>query len=236
MRRVAPRLLFLALLVVPGSLFMTSCGQESTVPAPTPVTVSVYPPAASVLVNGNVQFVASGDGTSYTWSVNGTTGGDSTVGTITSSGLSAAPVVPPSSGSVTIKATSSSATPASGTAVVSVTNPLPVTSSVSPSTILTGGGDTTITVLGSQFQPQSYVMVGNVTLVTAYWSSTQLTAVVAASLLAAPAAHTLSVVTPAPGGGLDNFQVLTVLSAGVVTATSKATWGSYSPRRPGSWR
>jgi len=316
MRRTASRLLLVALLVVPGSLFMTSCGQETIVSAPAPVTVSVYPPAASVLVNGTVQFVASGDGTSYTWSVNGKTGGDSTVGTITSSGLYAAPVVPPSSGSVTIRATSTSTTPASGAAVVSVTkpapatvsvypptasvlvsgtiqfaasgagtsytwavngttggdgtvgtitagglyaapsvppsgsvtvtatsaasgnptgnalitvtNPVPVVTSVSPDTIFTGSGDTTITVRGSQFQPSSIVKVGGETLVTQYWSSTQLTAVVPAFLLAGAAAHTIRVVTPGPGGGLDDNGILTVLAAGVVTSTGHPLVAKYS--------
>jgi len=210
---------------------MTSCGQESTVPAPAAVTVSVYPPAASVLVSGTVQFVASGDGTSYTWSVNGTTGGDSTVGMISASGLYTAPSVPPS-GSATVTATSAASGNPTGNALVTVTNPVPVVTSVSPATIFTGSNDTTITVLGNQFQPSSTVMVGNETLVTEYWGSTQLKAVVPAFLLADAAAHTITVVTPGPGGGLDNFQVLTVLSAGVVTATSHPLVAKYSISLP----
>lgn len=159
MSRMWSRMFILAMLVLPGSLMLTNCGQEPAAPAPAPLTVSVYPPAASVLVSGTIQFAASGAGTSYTWSVNGTTGGDSTVGTITAAGLYAAPSVPPS-GSVTVTATSAASGNPTGNALVTVTNPVPAVSSVSPSTIFTGSGDTTITVLGSQFQPSSTVMVG----------------------------------------------------------------------------
>ena len=220
-------MLILGLLVVPSSLFLTNCGQESAGPAPAPLTVSVDPPAASVLVSGTIQFTASGAGTSYTWAVNGTTGGDSTVGTIAAGGLYTAPSVPPS-GSVTVTATSAASGNPTGNALVTVTNPVPVVSSVSPATIFTGGGDTTITVLGSQFQPSSTVIVGGETLVTKYWSSTQLTAVVPAFLLAGAAAHTITVTTPGPGGGLGNNSLLTVLTAGVVTSTGHPLVAKYS--------
>jgi len=71
-------------------------------------------------------------------------------------------------------------------------------------------------------------MVGGTTLVTEYGSSTQLIAVVPASLLANPAAQTITVVTPGPGGGLDNSAVLTVLTAGVVTSTGHPLVAKYS--------
>lgn len=224
-------MLILGLLVVPSSLFLTNCGQEPAGPAPAPLTVSVYPPAASVLVSGTIQFAASGAGTSYTWAVNGTTGGDSTVGTITVGGLYAAPNVPPP-GSVTVRATSAASGNPTGNALVTVTNPVPVVTSVSPATIFTGSNDTTITVLGNQFQPSSTVMVGSETLVTEFWGSTQLKAIVPAFLLADAVAHTITVVTPGPGGGLDNNAVLTVLTAGVVTSTGHPLVAKYSVSIP----
>lgn len=231
MTRIAPRILFLALLLMPSGLILTNCGEAPAGPAPAPLTVSVYPPAASVLVSGTIQFAASGAGTSYTWSVNGTTGGDSTVGTITAGGLYAAPSVPPS-GSVTVTATSAASGNPTGNALVTVTNPVPVVTSVSPATIFTGSNDTTITVLGNQFQPSSTVMVGGETLVTEFWGSTQLRAFVPAFLLADAAAHTITVVTPGPGGGLDNNAVLTVLTAGVVTSTGHPLVAKYSVSIP----
>ena len=149
-----PSRLLLAALIFLGVSLTLGCGGGGTA-APAPVTVSVFPPAATVLVSETVQFVASGGGSSYTWSVNGTTGGNATVGTIDSNGLYAAPSVAPSTGSVTVTATSAATPSASASAKVSVANPLPAVTSVSPSTILAGSGDTTITVSGSQFQPSS---------------------------------------------------------------------------------
>lgn len=70
------------------------------------VAVSVSPAAATVSIGKSVQFTASVKNTADTavaWSVDGTTGGNATVGTISSSGLYQAPAGP---GTHTVAATS----------------------------------------------------------------------------------------------------------------------------------
>src|SRR5207248_3161831 len=90
---------------------------------PPPVTVSISPTSGSVQVMQTLQFSAAVTGTTNTaviWSVNGTAGGNSTVGTISSSGLYTAPACAPGTPS-TVTTTSVYASSVSASAVVSVT-------------------------------------------------------------------------------------------------------------------
>jgi len=88
------------------------------------VTVSVSPTSASVTAGKTKQFTASVSGTTstgVTWQVNSVTSGNSTVGTVSTSGLYTAPSSVPSGGSVTVTAVSSYETTASAKATVAVT-------------------------------------------------------------------------------------------------------------------
>ncbi|HUA17969.1 MAG TPA: hypothetical protein VMB25_04435 [Bryobacteraceae bacterium] len=100
------------------------------------VSVSVSPSTASVAVDAAKQFTATVTGstnTSVTWDVNGTVGGNSTVGFVDSvSGLYTAPATVPSPATVTVHATSQAATAAVGSATVTITSaPAPSTKPVS---------------------------------------------------------------------------------------------------------
>jgi hypothetical protein len=77
-------------------------------PAP-PVSVTISPTSARVRVNRTRQFtatVANSSNTSVVWKVNGVTGGNGTVGTISASGLYRAPGSVPNPANVTVSATS----------------------------------------------------------------------------------------------------------------------------------
>jgi hypothetical protein len=86
-------------------------------------TVSVSPSTASVQTGATRQFTATVTGSTATptWSVNTIAGGNSTVGTISATGLYTAPASVPS-GAITIRATDAGA---EGTATVTVTTPGP---------------------------------------------------------------------------------------------------------------
>lgn len=107
-------------------------------PLPT-VTVAVSPALATVSLGASQAFSAAVSGsanTAVTWAVNGITGGNATVGTISTAGLYAAPAVMPASSSVTIRATSVANPATSATAAVTlVTPPPPVLVSVSPASV-----------------------------------------------------------------------------------------------------
>jgi|APFre7841882724_1041349.scaffolds.fasta_scaffold12036_2 serine protease len=100
--------------------------------AHTPVTVTVSPSTASVSAGGGTQAftatVANTSNTAVTWQVGGVTGGNATVGTISTSGLYTAPATVPSSATVTVSAISKADNTRSGSAQVTITRKLPVTS------------------------------------------------------------------------------------------------------------
>src|SRR5437879_9198524 len=73
------------------------CTGVSTTRTPIPVIVTIAPVSATVAAGGTQQFTATVQNTSntaVTWQVNGVTGGNATVGTISSSGLYTAPASP----------------------------------------------------------------------------------------------------------------------------------------------
>lgn len=101
------------------------------------VSVSVSPTGASVEVGQSQQFTANVSGTSntaVTWSVSGIAGGNSTVGTVNSSGFYTAPSQVPGT-AVMVTADSVAQPAASATAGVTVMPPPPVTVTISPNSV-----------------------------------------------------------------------------------------------------
>src|SRR3989442_812683 len=86
------------------TVFISGCGGP-----PPAITVSNFPTSATVPINGSRQFTATvqnTNNTAVTWQVNGLAGGNTTVGTISTSGLYTAPSSVPSPNTVTITAVS----------------------------------------------------------------------------------------------------------------------------------
>lgn len=86
---------------------------------------------------------------------------------------------------------------------VTVSNPTPVASSISPTSAAAGGTQFTLTVTGSGFVncPTTAIQWNGVALTTTFVSSTKLTATVPTSDLATPGTANVTVFTPSPGGG-----------------------------------
>ncbi len=107
---------FAALLV----FMFAACGNN---PKSNP-TLTVSPATANVQEASQQQFTATVSGTNdnaVTWQVNGVTGGNTTVGTISSTGLYTAPSVLPNPASVTITAFITDMTTVSGSSIVTIT-------------------------------------------------------------------------------------------------------------------
>jgi hypothetical protein len=192
------------------------CGGGSPAPTPTPaVIVSISPSSAYLLTGQTFAFTATLTGSSnknVTWKVNGVTGGNSTVGTITTAGLYTAPPIPPLPNSISVTATSAADPTQSATATVTVVNPAPALYSISPDAATAGDLDTTLTVGGADFTAQSVVYFGPNALATVYGSTTQLTATIPSSLLASTGTFSITVATPAPGGGTSTLLSLIIWS------------------------
>ena len=116
------------------------------------VTVSLIPTSATLPTGGTQQFAATVTGatdTSVTWQVNGVTGGNSTSGAISTSGLYQAPAAVPTSPTVTVTAIANAngvtSASASVTIVAGATNPT-VTISTNPAVtqVYTGATQTFI--------------------------------------------------------------------------------------------
>jgi hypothetical protein len=142
--------------VVRGSVPPVSPG-KSRGPQPHAVAVVVRPTNRTVI-----------------WSVNGIRGGNATVGTIESRGLYTAPATLPNPNFVTVTATSVGDLSLSAAAPVTLQNPIPIVTSVTPTTISVGSF--TLTVKGRGLVPGAQVLLAGVPLQTTFISATQLTA------------------------------------------------------------
>ncbi len=115
---------------------------------PAPFSVMVAPSTATVVVNELQQYTATVTGnpnTSVNWFVNGVAGGNSTVGTISTTGLFQAPAAVPSPATITIAAVSQVDNITSGSAQATIANP-----------------SATVTVTVSTNPPVTQVYTGNV--------------------------------------------------------------------------
>ena len=127
---------------------------QAPAPAPTtPVTVTVTPATASVQTGGSVSLaatVANSSNTAVTWTVDGVTGGNATVGTVTGSGSGAVYTAPTSAGSHTVTATSVASATAFASSAITVQAPAPaptpITLSQAPATAtVAAGGSVAVT-------------------------------------------------------------------------------------------
>ena len=131
---------------------MTGCGGASIDTADQARFTALSSSAATVRVNQQVQFTNNGLklGSKMTFYVDGIQGGNTLLGTVDGNGLYTAPAIVPVPNSVTVTANSDDhPTFPQGTASVSVLNPIPVISAVTPSTFPEGTAQ--IAVNGSQF-------------------------------------------------------------------------------------
>jgi hypothetical protein len=131
-----------------GNVFVSVNSQVSNalpftvVPGPPPIIVSVTPSPVNVQAGISAQqftaTVTNTTNTAVTWQVNGLTGGNATVGTISASGLYSAPASVPNPATVTVSAISVADPARSGNASVTVTAPISVSVAPSSVTVLAG--------------------------------------------------------------------------------------------------
>ena len=113
----------------------------ATVTVQAQVVVAVAPPTVTVPAGGQQQFTATVTGTTntaVTWSVNNVTGGNATVGTITTNGLYQAPGLVPTPATVTVRATSVADATKIAAATVTVQINVAVTVAPTAANVLSG--------------------------------------------------------------------------------------------------
>ncbi len=169
-RILSSLVLALGLALLTGCAGLAGNGQPSS-------AVAIIPATADVRAGDTLQFTAKVSGTmfqSVVWSVNGTVGGNATMGKISASGVYTAPAALPSPNSVSVEATSSSDKSLSGKSQITLENPVPTVTAISPTTVAVG--NFSITITGTKFVNGAAVMLGGQKLTTKFVSSTELMA------------------------------------------------------------
>ncbi len=194
-----------ALLAACGTTSKTSTGPVQ--PAAS-VSVAISPTTANIRAGSSYTFTAAVTGstnTTVSWSVDSTTSGNSTIGTITSSGAYTAPATLPSPNTITVTASSAADNTKSSSSAVTLWNPTPTLAGISPA--VTNLGAFTFTVTGTNYISGAQILLNNSPLATTFVSSTQLTATGTAS---ASGTFPVVVENPDPGASASstlNFQV-----------------------------
>jgi uncharacterized protein (DUF1800 family) len=184
------------------------------------ITVTVSPKTATLGAGNVQQFQATVTGSidlSVTWSVNGVDFGNTAVGRMDGSGNYTAPDNIVGLGSVTVKATSNANPTKSDTAVVTLINPVPTLTSITPSTL--GLGSFQITLNGTGFVSTSSATFGGQPMQVTYVTPTMITAIGNAPQVGTV---TVKVTNPAPGGGTSNGVNVTVTTAGTPESSAAA--------------
>jgi uncharacterized protein (DUF1800 family) len=128
------------------------------------------------------------------WSVNGIPGGNAEVGTISTAGVYTAPsIVPLPNNQVTI-GSSAEIYPSKGTFGVSILNPIPIVTTITPGAFSEGVAQ--IVVNGSAFVYGAQILWNGVSVPTTYISGTQLIANITENT---PGTYPVTVVNPDPG-------------------------------------
>src|SRR5256884_445589 len=126
-------------------LEIIGCAGVFTTKTTISVSVTASPNSATVAAGGTQPFTAMVQNTSnaaVTWQVNGMTGGNATVGTISSSGLYTAPGVVPNPATVTVTAVSQADATKSASAQVTITAATTVSVTISPTSATVAAGGT----------------------------------------------------------------------------------------------
>ena len=184
---------FSVLLATAGSI-ITGCG--ATVTNNGALSAIIAPSTVRASQTAQVTDPAGAKGAPLTYWVNGILGGNAQVGMIDSNGLYTAPAVPPNPNNTVTITSLSKYFPNDklGSATISVLNPIPVITGVTPSSLTEG--TTLITVTGSQFIYGAQIMWNGAAVPTVLVSDGELAASISAPT---PGTYPLTVSNPDPG-------------------------------------
>jgi uncharacterized repeat protein (TIGR01451 family) len=117
------------------------------------------------------------------------------------------------SNTATVTTTANDSTPGNNSASASATvnNPVPTTTSISPTSVTALGAGFTLTVNGTNFRNGvSSIRWNGISRTTVFVSATQLTAAITNIEIAAGSTPAITVFNATPGGGTSNAQTLTI--------------------------
>jgi len=180
------------------ALLLAGCaGHYGAGSASQSTTLQITPSVVALRGGATQAFAATAIGSpTVSWSVNGVAGGNPASGTISATGQYVAPEFPPAQNSVTITAAETAKPSETAVATITLQNPVPQVTAISPATIPVGAFS--VTVAGAHFAEGAAVNFNGVALNTTRVSSTQLTATGTATTKEVGSAS-ITVANPAPG-------------------------------------
>jgi C1A family cysteine protease len=199
---------------------------------PVPSLSSINPSSATA---GGSAFTLTVTGSSF---ISGSkvrwNGADRTTTYVSASQLTAAILASDIATQGTASVTVFNPTPGGGTSsaqtftINPANNPVPTLTTISPSSATAGGPAFTLTVTGSNFISSSKVRWNGADRTTTYYSSTQLTAAIPASDIAAAGTASVTVFNPTPGGGTSTAKTFTINPANNPVPTLTSLSPSYA--------
>ncbi|MGH9453568.1 MAG: Ig-like domain-containing protein, partial [Terriglobia bacterium] len=165
--------------VTATSVADSSASASSSVKITSPTSISISPGQATLATGAIQQFSATVTGASNTavsWSVNGVAGGNSSVGTVSSTGLYTSPAAVPSPNPVTVTVTSVATPSQSASATITIATSGGSLSSLNPIVTMQNTQSLTLTVNGSGFSAGSQVQFNGASKLSTFVNSNQLTA------------------------------------------------------------
>jgi len=202
----------------------TSTASSFTINNAASTITSLSPSAATA---GGVAFTLTVNGTNF---VNGSVvrwnGTDRTTTYVSATQLTAAIPATDIATAGTAQVTVFSPAPGGGPSSpgsFAINNPAPTLASISPASAVAGGTAFTLTVTGTNFVSGSAVRWNGTDRTTTYISAAQLTADIPATDIATAGTASVTVFSPAPGGGTSNAVALTIVALNpppVVTSIS----------------
>lgn len=163
--------------------------------------------------------------TAVTWQVNGVAGGNSTVGTISSSGVYTPPATIPSNNVVTVSAVSTASPSTSGSMQVSILNPIPAITAAAATPA--SGNNYTLEVDGSGFVNGAQIQAGGANVTTTFVSAIELQGTV--TVPSGTTTISLSVMNPNPGAAASNQASASVYLTTVAAAARLLDQATFGP-------
>src|SRR5258706_819701 len=230
-------------------------GPATPQPPPSNISVSVTPASASVLLGAVQTFtaaVSNATNNAVNWQVNGISGGNAAVGTISASGVYTSPGDLPAPGQIIVRAISVADSSKSASAVVTVTSDIAVSVSPQAMPVELGAARAFAAILSSAGNPDpaiSWIVSGNGCAGTACGSVDSVGTYTAPQILTAPPGvlvRAISVADPSKSGAaaitvtssftltVAGFTSVSTGSTASYTATLVPVAGS-NPSRAISW-
>lgn len=216
-------------LVLAGLL--AGCGGGGTA-----TSTSQPPPTPSISVSGGSQVrlgstdsftatVTNLSNNAVTWQVSSIAGGNSTVGTISSAGVYTPPANIPANNTVTVTAVSVASPSTSGSAPVSILNPVPSVSAATATPVT--GNSYSLEVDGASFVTGAQIQAAGASVTTTFVAANELQATV--TIPSGTTTLSVEVMNPNPGGAASNSASATIYLTTVSAAARLLDQATFGP-------